>query len=372
MPAISLVMPCYNRAHGLPALLQAYEQQETEAPFEIIAVDDASTDSTYQFLTSYQPKNFTLRVERMEKNSGQGMARNRVIPQVQSPLTMFVGDDMFPAPGLVQGHLAAHRTMPEAGIAILGRVEWPADLPCNTLMAHIDGIGAQQFSYHYLQNGHEYDFRHFYTCNISLKTAFIQALDHWFDPDFYLYGFEDVELGYRLVQRGMRILYQRPMLMRHYHYYNIWTFAGRQRKSGIMANILTRKHTRLTYKFRAQYLRVLNLLRQTRVLLRPFPPAKLDWIEQVSLYLASFYEWKPNVLLDRLYLGMLDYFYYDGFIRGYFGDSSLTHRVRAAHASRYLLPNLLSYLHGAAELGIELPPSYGRPLVQTLSDPNLR
>jgi GT2 family glycosyltransferase len=76
-------------------------------------------------------------------------------------------------------------------------------------MKHIDGIGAQQFSYYYMRSGREYDFRHFYTCNISVKTSFFKALpSRWFDPDFYLYGYEDVEVGYRLAQNGMRIVYQ--------------------------------------------------------------------------------------------------------------------------------------------------------------------
>ena len=54
--AISLVMPCYNRAHDLQRVLQAYDQQTGQPPFEIIAIDDASTDATYQVLSSYQPQ----------------------------------------------------------------------------------------------------------------------------------------------------------------------------------------------------------------------------------------------------------------------------------------------------------------------------
>jgi cellulose synthase/poly-beta-1,6-N-acetylglucosamine synthase-like glycosyltransferase len=44
---LTLVMPCYNRARDLQRVLEAYDRQETDAPFEILAVDDASTDDTY-------------------------------------------------------------------------------------------------------------------------------------------------------------------------------------------------------------------------------------------------------------------------------------------------------------------------------------
>ena len=126
MPAISVIMPCYNRAHDLIRTLQAYDRQNSSESFELIAVDDASTDRTYEVLTSYRPSRYTLRVERMEVNQGQGAARNRVIPSITSPLALFVGDDMIPTQDFIKGHLTAHRHYPSPDIAILGRVEWSA------------------------------------------------------------------------------------------------------------------------------------------------------------------------------------------------------------------------------------------------------
>jgi glycosyltransferase involved in cell wall biosynthesis len=50
MHALSLIMPCHNRAHDLVRTLQGYERQTGDAPFEIIAVDDGSSDATCELL----------------------------------------------------------------------------------------------------------------------------------------------------------------------------------------------------------------------------------------------------------------------------------------------------------------------------------
>ena len=60
---------------------------------------------------------------------------------------LIVGDDILPDKNLLWGHLIAHKRYQDSNVAILGRIAWPKDLPTNTLMAHIDGIGAQQFRY---------------------------------------------------------------------------------------------------------------------------------------------------------------------------------------------------------------------------------
>lgn len=344
MNALSIIMPCHNRAHGLRDVLDAYDRQVCDESFEIIAIDDASTDGTYETLMSYRPSRFNLRVERMEKNQGQGVARNRVIPSIQSRLTLFTGDDMLPAPSFVQGHLDAHRHYPDERIAILGRVEWASNIPQNTLMKHIDGVGAQQFSFYYLVDGREYDFRHFYTCNISLSTKFLQSLDHWFDPKFYLYGFEDVELGYRLFRRGMRILYNRKMLVYHYHYHNIWTFARRQYASGVMLQVLLAMHPELAWYIPYPLQRIAGLFFRVRDLASSSKDGSLESIAELSCRIASNYEWQDAPGLDQLYRVLLDYFYYDGLIEGLFKNILLQRRLRRVHANKYLIPAIAGFI----------------------------
>ncbi len=312
VPDLSIILPCFNRAHDLARVLNAFDQQSGWTSFELIAVDDGSTDGTYELLSTYQPTSYSLQVVRQERNQGPAAARNAGISQAKSPIVLFAGDDILPDRYLVSGHLAAHRYYPGKEIAVLGKVIWPKDMPVNTLMAHIDGIGAQQFSYHYLRTGMMYDFRHFYTANVSVKRELLTEQDKWFDTDFPYAAFEDTEFSYRLSQAGMKIIYLEHLLGYHYHYHTIWTFSIRQFRAGMMACHVVKKQpgSRNLVLGRRWKLRLLRL-QWLSVLKKPDETAAAE-LESQALHLASQYEWKSHPALDRFYLGLLYYFFYKG------------------------------------------------------------
>ena len=356
MYAISLIMPCHERAHDLVRTLQGYDRQTGSEPFEIVAVDDGSRDATQAVLRGYRPQRFALRVERLERNIGPAAARNRGLELVQGPLVLFVGDDIVPDPQFVAAHLSAHAHAPEPTVAVLGRVAWPADLPTNTLMTHIDGVGAQQFSYHYFQDGAEYDYRHLYTANVSLKTDFLRSTGARFDTEFRYAAMEDAELGYRLKRHGLRIRFDAAAMGYHYHYHTVWSFAVRQYRAGLMAAALVGKHPELLHDLRVAKTRLLRglpwLHRVDRALQRR---ERADWLEEQALTLASSYEWTPHALLDELYLGVLDYFWQKGLIDAVFTEGAVADRVRNAYAATVLAPLLRSFIERAPAYGIALP-----------------
>lgn len=337
MPALSIIMPCYNRGHDLIRALQAYDCQKTTEQFELIAVDDASTDSTAEVLNRYHPEHYQLRVEHQPRNQGPASARNKGLALAQAPLVLFVGDDILPHPDLVRGHLIAHRRHADPGVVILGKVRWPDDLPVNTLMAHIDGPGAEQFSYYYFRDGQEYDFRHFYTANISLKREFLMAEKRWFDTDFNYAAFEDVELSYRLSRRSQRIIYYAALEGYHYHPHNIWTFSTRQYRAGLMARVLIRKHPALRSLIMGKSWELRALRWRLQAWLKPAVAGVGKQLEEEVLHLGSSHEWTPHPELMAFYLKVLNYFYYKGLIYGYFGEKSeLSRRVQDLYAARVL------------------------------------
>ncbi len=225
-------------------------------------------------------------------------------------------------------------------MAILGKVQWPNDLPVNTLMAHIDGIGAQQFSYHYFQDGRQYDYRHLYTANVSVKRNFLVSQEKLFDTDFEYAAFEDVELSYRLAKKGLRILYHSQLIGYHYHYHNIWTFSERMYLVGLMACKMIQKHP----KTRNQILGRRWPFRIARWrLTSPFCVNSMDYVEKMEtqlLHLSSSYEWRSHPNLDHLYLNILLYFFNKGLIYGTFGETHLARRILVLCASEYLSPLL--------------------------------
>jgi len=352
MPSVSVVIPCHNRAYDLVRMLRAYDSQIVDEPFELIAIDDASDDETYELLTSYRPEHYLLRVEHLEKNLGPATARNRGILLSDAPLILFAGDDIVPHPHLIRGHLAAHRYYPEKEIAILGRVLWPEDLPVNTLMVHIDGIGAQQFSYHYFQDGREYDYRHLYTANVSLKKEILLSQEKLFDTDFEYAAFEDVELSYRLVRKGLRIIYSSHLMGYHYHYHNIWTFSERMYRVGLMARLMIQKHpkTRRRILGRKWPLRIARWK-----LMEPFHHYSLERAQRLEtqlLHLSSSYEWRHHPFLDELYLKFLTYFFFKGLIYGMFGETHFARKVNDLCADEFLAPLTKRFGDESKHLGV--------------------
>ena len=75
-PYLSLVIPAYNEQENVEALLRRVGDAlaTTGRPFEVVIVDDGSTDSTPQLLQDAMKRLPWLRVVRLQKNSGQSAA----------------------------------------------------------------------------------------------------------------------------------------------------------------------------------------------------------------------------------------------------------------------------------------------------------
>lgn len=95
-------------------------------------------------------------------------------------------------------------------------MEWAPEVKPTPFMEWLakDGV---LFAYAHLSPGESADFRYFYSCNLSLKTAFVRE-SGMFDEGFKGCGFEDIELGYRLQDRGLRLLYNPPAVGYHHKF----------------------------------------------------------------------------------------------------------------------------------------------------------
>ena len=69
MPKVSVVIPTYNRANFLPRTIKSVLNQ-TFQDFELIIVDDCSTDNTQEVVKEFQKKDDRIRYIRLDKNSG--------------------------------------------------------------------------------------------------------------------------------------------------------------------------------------------------------------------------------------------------------------------------------------------------------------
>jgi glycosyltransferase involved in cell wall biosynthesis len=241
---VSVLIPTYNRASLLPKVLDAWREVDkaTRYEYEIIFSDDGSSDNTIATLKEHGEGLPIVVLD--NEHGGPARARNSAIGQARGDKILIVGDDIFPNPQFVnQHHELSLQHGPET--AILGEVKWHPDLELNYLMTHITEVGHEQFSFNAFPPNTYVDFRHFYTSNISVDRKLLLSEKVLFDERFYKVNFEDVELGYRLSQKGMKILFEPKAYGDHYHPYTIDGFCKRQESAGEMAVVLTRLHPEL-------------------------------------------------------------------------------------------------------------------------------
>jgi glycosyltransferase involved in cell wall biosynthesis len=222
---LSVILPTYNRANILKRTLEAYKNQiNQDRIVEILVVDDGSVDETAQ-VVSQAAECSTTRIRHLgQENKGLGAARNHGIREATGEIVLFGDDDIIPAPNMVAEHLAWHEKYSEPAIAVVGAVPWSPEVRPTPLMKWW-GLNGLHF------NENEVYWPAGLYCNTSVKLTFLKD-NGIFDERIRHYGYEDVELSYRLVKKGFRMLYN-PQCV-GYHYKRV-TFNDMCRRAHIMA-----------------------------------------------------------------------------------------------------------------------------------------
>lgn len=95
-PAVSVIVPCYNSADFLDVCLESLCRQTLPLDrFEVICVDDCSTDGTVALLEGWARRMPNLRLVRRAANGKQGAARNTGIDAARGDYVLFVDSDDF-------------------------------------------------------------------------------------------------------------------------------------------------------------------------------------------------------------------------------------------------------------------------------------
>lgn len=231
-PRVSVILCTYNRREILEKSLRAWERQDA-APgtFELVVVNDGSRDGTRELLDATSLSIPTRVLHR--ENGGLAAARNTGIAAARGEFLLFVNDDTIATPSLVSEHLRAHASAASSGqgeVAVLGTFEQPLPALDNALMRVLE-VGDLVFRYSDMRSGERYDYQRFWTCNVSVKAALV-ARAGGFDERFKRYGAEDIDLGFRLQELGVEVLYCASARAQHEHVLDFATFKRRQRTCG--------------------------------------------------------------------------------------------------------------------------------------------
>lgn len=89
---VSIITPTYNSLQFLEDTLESILNQ-TYTNWELLITDDCSTDGTWELLQKYQKQDNRIKIFRLERNSGPGVARNNSIKQAQGRFIAFCDSD---------------------------------------------------------------------------------------------------------------------------------------------------------------------------------------------------------------------------------------------------------------------------------------
>jgi GT2 family glycosyltransferase/2-polyprenyl-3-methyl-5-hydroxy-6-metoxy-1,4-benzoquinol methylase len=242
---LSVVIPTLHRWEILARTLAALDGQTVDG-FEVIVVVDGEGDG------EAIPPSFTDRAHVRfvtQPHGGPASARNTGVALSTRDLILLLGDDMVPAPDLVARHLDAHTRHADEHAAVLGHVRWHPDLKPNRIHRWLDWSGTQ-FDFDLIDPSSDAGFGRFFSCNVSLRRALYDAVGG-FDVDFAYY-YEDLDMGWRLAQHGMRLHYEPDAVVSHLHDYD-WA-ALERRFEGIVIGerMMQRKHAWFEPWFRAR------------------------------------------------------------------------------------------------------------------------
>ncbi|NLM37700.1 MAG: glycosyltransferase [Firmicutes bacterium] len=230
----SVVIPTYNSQELLPFCLRAlFDQTAPPTSYEVVVVDDGSTDETPAVVAALQKEApCTLRYIRLE-HAGRARARNAGALAARAPIIIFLDSDMIVRREFVASHLAAH-TRP--GLVVNGSVR-------NTPVPADPNEKAPQYN--------DYSRAFFATGNVSVEREKLIAAG-LFDESFVEYGWEDLELGHRLRQLGLKR--GKSLSAWSYHVQApvtskiIPAILQKERERGHMAVLFYRKHPSFSVK----------------------------------------------------------------------------------------------------------------------------
>jgi GT2 family glycosyltransferase len=200
---LSVVIPSWNDLPQLQRCLTSLQKQALpREQFQIVIVDDGSTDGTADWLR--QQDDVTAIV--LAENRGRSAARNAGLHQATGELIIFLDADLT----VPEDYLTAHLAQAERGVVSLGRVRFSEESGRTGFQRYMETRGAYKH-----RDGSDLPPRYFVTCNAMVPSALLKSVDG-FDERMRRWGGEDMDMGLRLAQKGARFAFNSRALAFHH------------------------------------------------------------------------------------------------------------------------------------------------------------
>ena len=236
---MNVVICTYNRAAYLARTLLSLEAQTLDRrDFEVVVIDDGSSDTTRAVAESFRER-LPLRYF-FQKNAGLASAKNHGIYVSRGWILFFMDDDDIAMPTLLEEHLETHQHYPEENYSVLNYTTWADDIPLLPLMHFVTEIGCFMFSYPHIKHGQILDYTYFWGGRSSCKRSFL--IEHGVFDSVFRFGCEDIELGFRLSPYGLKVVYNTRAVSKMIRVVTFDDFCKRLMKQGRSQYVFSQLH----------------------------------------------------------------------------------------------------------------------------------
>ena len=255
---ISVIIPNYNDAETLPVCLGAVVGSDYP-DFEVIVVDDKSTDNSVEII-----KNHAVKLIVHEENRRQGAARNTGAKNASGEIFLFIDGDICIRPDTLSKVAMAFAERKEIA-AVVGMPDEKC-IYTNLASTHFN----RRVHFNYLRLPDEIDL-----LNGSISAVRRGAFEKIGGFSETITGVEDAEMGFRLTQAGERIFHSKEIRVTHHKKIGLW---------GLFNNDFGRTVDRV--KLLAGRRQVKQMLRKKRFLSSP-PYQLLSPVAATALFCSS-------------------------------------------------------------------------------------
>jgi GT2 family glycosyltransferase len=231
---VTLVVPTWNRLEAVHRLLgRIADDSSASSGLEVVIVDDGSTDGTPRSVSEHAWP-FPLRVLQ-QQNLGAAVARNAGARAAAGDILLFLDDDVEPEPGLVAAHVRAHG----AGADVVALGDLPPRVAYDTQLGVMLRIWWGEMQASLGRPGHRYSYRDLLSGHFSIRRRDFERLGGF---DEGLRCREDYELGYRVVQAGLRLQFVPAAVAWHHDSTDITKAIARKIAEGLADVQLVQLH----------------------------------------------------------------------------------------------------------------------------------
>ncbi len=225
----SVIIPTFNRKERLIECLQSLEAQTyPKENFEVIIVDDGSSDGTEEAIQKFKCDSKLSVVYLKQNNSGPGSARNLAASKARGDILAFTEDD------------------------VLIDERWLENASNYFQDESLDGVEGNTTIHHSARplrimerRGH----LGFLPCNLFVRKTVFNVLGgystEYFDEITNLYFREDADFGYRLIENGYTIVFADDVVVAHPPQFTTWQSPFRHVKRFFFDALLMKRHPKL-------------------------------------------------------------------------------------------------------------------------------